>query len=93
MNHLVPATTDGQWHLPTHAHIVVYDKPEAERDLLTIYDCGAAQKPPSAQILGVLESIDVRAVTQPSPTGQVISLRERGTLERVAESQYRILSR
>jgi hypothetical protein len=45
--------------LPKHAHLVVYER-EADgesgenRQLVTIYDCGAVQKPPSAQLLGEL---------------------------------------
>ena len=81
MNHLRPAA-DERWHLPKHAHIVVYERDTDERGLLTIYDCGAAQKPPSAQLLGTLESVNARAEIESNPTGRVVSMREQSVLER-----------
>ena len=89
MNHLVPLADD-HWQLPKHAHLVVYEREESERGLLTIYDCGAAQKPPSAQLLGTLESVDVRAEIERNPTGRVVKLREEGVLERMADDRFRI---
>jgi len=64
--------------LPPHAHVVVYDR--RERELLTIYDCGAAQKPPSAQLLGNLVRVDAAHERSPSPTGYVLGMRESSTL-------------
>ena len=90
MNHL-PRTDDGVWHLPNHAHLVVYEREGSERGLLTIYDCGATQGPPKAQLLGTLESVDVDAVIEPNPTGRTVSLREAATLERADEDRYRIV--
>lgn len=89
MNHL-PRTSDGAWHLPNHAHLVVYEREDSERGLLTIYDCGATQGPPKAQLLGTLESVDADAVVEANPTGRVVSLREAATLERIDEDRYRI---
>ena len=92
MNHLVPSGTN-RWHLPNHAHLVVYERGGDERGLLTTYDCGAAQKPPSAQLLGTLESVDVRAEIDRTPTGRVVSLREPAVLEEIRDDQFRIQSR
>ena len=63
----------------------------SERGLLTIYDCGAAQKPPSAQLLGTLESVEVRAEIDRNPTGRVVSLREPSVLERHGNDQFRVV--
>lgn len=88
MNRLAPIADDA-WRLPNHAHLVVYE-PGDGRGLLTIYDCGATQGPPKAQLLGTLEDVAADAVIEPNPTGRVVSLREAATLERVAEDRYRI---
>ncbi|WP_290818704.1 hypothetical protein [Halovivax sp.] len=87
MNHL-RRTGENRWRLPRHAHLVVYERDP--RGLLTIYDCGAAQKPPSAQLLGDLVSVDARAEVAPNPTGRVVTLREPSTLEEVEPDRYRI---
>lgn len=92
MNHLVPSG-ENRWHLPNHAHLVVYERDGGERGLLTIYDCGAAQKPPSAHLLGTLESVDVRAEIDRTPTGRVVSLREAAILEELRDDRFQILSR
>ncbi|MFC7045604.1 hypothetical protein ACFQH6_09485 [Halobacteriaceae archaeon GCM10025711] len=79
MNKLASAGED-RWHLPRHAHIVVYEADEGD-ELITIYDCGAAQKPPSAQVIGHLVRVDADAETERTPTGYVVSMRERSVLE------------
>ena len=84
----LPPIRQNTWQLPNHAHIVAYE--ERERGLLTIYDCGAAQKPPSAQVLGRLTLIDADAEVTRTATGRVVSLREPATLERVGEDQWSI---
>lgn len=89
MNRLEPTESADRWRLPQHAHLVVYER--EPRGLLTIYDCGAAQKPPSAQLLGDLESVDARAAVESNPTGRVVRMRERSVLERVGEDRYRIV--
>ncbi|MCU4751072.1 hypothetical protein OB919_03600 [Halobacteria archaeon AArc-curdl1] len=61
------------------------------RGLLTIYDCGAAQKPPSAQLLGTLEAVDARAEIDRNPTGRVVSLREPSVLERHGKDRFRVV--
>jgi hypothetical protein len=81
-------TGDDRWHLPRHAHIVVYERDEG--GLLTIYDCGAAQKPPSAQLLGTLVAVEPRAEITANPTGRVVRMREESTLVAEADDRYRI---
>jgi hypothetical protein len=87
MNTLAPARRDDDaWHLPRHAHVVVYD--QRERELLTIYDCGAAQKPPSAQLLGNLVRVKVDCERRPTQTGYTVSLREPAVLTEQGRSHY-----
>ncbi|APW97172.1 hypothetical protein CHINAEXTREME_05035 [Halobiforma lacisalsi AJ5] len=93
MNHL-PPLDDGEWRLPNHAHVVVYDREcedeDGERGLLTIYDCGAAQKPPRAQLLGTLEGVDAEAEFESTPTGKIVKLREAATLSEGEPDRFRI---
>ncbi|SFC18745.1 hypothetical protein SAMN05444422_105184 [Halobiforma haloterrestris] len=91
MNHL-PPLDDGEWRLPNHAHIVVYerDREDDERGLLTIYDCGAAQKPPRAQLLGTLEGVAADAELESTPTGRIVKLREEATLSEDEPDRFRI---
>ncbi|EMA46461.1 hypothetical protein [Halobiforma nitratireducens] len=89
MNHL-PPLGDGEWRLPNHAHIVVYDREDSDRGLLTIYDCGAAQKPPRAQLLGTLENVDAEAEFESTPTGRIVKLREEATLTEGEPDRFRI---
>lgn len=86
MNHL-PAAGEARWHLPRHAHVVVYEA-DAGDQLLTIYDCGAAQKPPSAQFIGNLVRVDALAETERTTTGYVVSMREESVLERQADDHW-----
>ena len=85
MNHLPRAEAgaagvDGAaYHLPRHAHIVVYTARD-DGDLLTVYDCGAAQKPPSAQFIGHLVNVDAPGTTERTPTGYVVRLEAGGRL-------------
>lgn len=89
MNHLAPAAED-RWHLPRHARVIVYDR--NDRELVTIYDCGAAQKPPAAQLLGNLVRVDAEATTERTTTGYAVTLEERALLERQGEEHYVIRS-
>lgn len=92
VNHLESVDeADRRWRLPNHAHVVVYEREASDRGLLTIYDCGAAQKPPKAQLLGTLESVDAPADVEPNPTGRVVTLREEAVLEESAPDRYRIV--
>ena len=87
MNRLAPlAERTDTWHLPRHAHVVVYDR--RERELITIYDCGAAQKPPSAQLLGNLVRIKADHESHPTPIGYTASLREPSTIQKQGEDHY-----
>jgi hypothetical protein len=85
MNHLAVAG-EGEWHLPQHAQINVYEAGGDE--LLTIYDCGAAQKPPSAQFTGHLVRVEADHETVYQPTGYIVRLRERARLERQAADHW-----
>jgi len=84
MTNRLPPAGEGAWRLPRHAHVVVY-RAEAGEDLLTIYDCGAAQKPPSAQVTGRFEGVTAACETERTPTGSVISLREAALLVQEGE--------
>ncbi|MEE6210375.1 hypothetical protein U3A55_09420 [Salarchaeum sp. III] len=86
MNKL-PRVSDGEWQLDRHARIVVYEA-ESGNELLTIYDCAAAQKPPSAQIRGNLVRIDADHDLRRTPTGYLVDMRERAVLEAQAASHY-----
>lgn len=95
MNTLAPAS-ENQWKLPAHAHVVVREprpeNPRSDREtrggLLTIYDCGAAQKPPAAQLLGTLVTVEAEHELLEQPTGYILKLRERSLLERQADNHW-----
>ncbi|WP_255149764.1 hypothetical protein [Halorarius halobius] len=78
MNKL-PSAGDGRWRLPQHAHLIVYET-EDGGEFLTIYDCGAAQKPPSAQVIGNLVRVDADHELERQPTGYIVKMRERAVL-------------
>ncbi|MFC6835840.1 hypothetical protein [Halomarina ordinaria] len=86
MNHLAPAG-DGGYRLARHAHLVVYTERD-DGDLLTVYDCGAAQKPPAAQFIGHLVRVQADARTERTPTGYVVRLSEGGRLEEQAPGEW-----
>jgi hypothetical protein len=48
----LPSVDGDTWTLAPHAHVIVYEALDGG-ELLTVYDCGAAQAPPSAQIGGI----------------------------------------
>ena len=56
--------------------------------LVTIYDCRAAQKPPSAQLLGELGSVRAACETTRNPTGYVVSMREPSVLVDEGDGHY-----
>jgi hypothetical protein len=89
MNHLPPLGED-RFRLPRHAHVVVYDR--RERELVTVYDCGAAQKPPSAQLLGNLVRVDADHELLDQPTGSIAKLREPSRLVRQDDDHWVIRS-
>lgn len=86
MNHLATAGKN-EWHLPQHAHIVVHEASRAS-ELLTIYDCGAAQKPPSAQLIGNLVRVAAAHERISQPNGYIVKLREKARLERQEENHW-----
>jgi hypothetical protein len=86
MNKLADAGED-RWHLPQHAHLVVYEAEEGD-ELLTIYDCGAAQKPPSAQLIGNLLRVRADHEMDRTVTGYVVRMRERSVLERQGDDHF-----
>ena len=90
MNHL-PRAGEDSWQLPRHAHVVVHERDDD--GLLTIYDCGAAQNPPSAQIVGRLVRVDAAHERRHQPTGYTISMREPATLERQPDRCWVIRAR
>ncbi|WP_327051816.1 hypothetical protein [Halomicrococcus gelatinilyticus] len=86
MNKLADAGED-RWHLPQHAHVVVYEAEEGD-ELLTIYDCGAAQKPPSAQLIGNLVRVRADHEMDRTVTGYVVRMRERSVLEKQGDDHF-----
>jgi hypothetical protein len=87
MNRLAPTDeNDEEWRLPQHAYVVVYD--ERETELLTIYDCGAAQKPPSAQVLGNLVRVKADHELENTVTGYVVRMREEATLRKQDDDHW-----
>jgi hypothetical protein len=90
MNKLAVAGED-RWHLPQHAHVVVYESGNGD-ELLTIYDCGAAQKPPSAQLVGHLVRVRADHEMDRTVTGYVVRMRERSVLEKQGDDHFVIAS-
>lgn len=81
MNKLVGDGEDA-WRLAVHAHVIVHETRDGN-EFITIYDCGAAQKPPSAQLIGNLVRIDAEHELRRQPTGYIASLREPARLLRL----------
>lgn len=80
MNRL-PSVGAETWRLPQHAHFVVYETSDGN-ELITIYDCGAAQKPPRAQVIGNLVRVRTPHELLDQPTGYIVKLRGPALLER-----------
>lgn len=88
MNHLHRVEADAEsYRLARHAHLVVYTARD-DGDLLTVYDCGAAQKPPSAQFIGHLVNVDAPASTERTPTGYIVRLEAGGRLVEQADGEW-----
>lgn len=86
MNRLA-AVGEGRWHLPNHAHVIVHETSDGN-EFLTVYDCGAAQKPPSAQVVGNLVRVEADHETERQPTGYIVKLREAATLEKQDDDHW-----
>lgn len=79
---LPPAGDDGdRWQLQPHAHLIVYEADDGG-ELLTIYDCGAVQRPPSAQVIGNLVRVAAEHELEQTPTGYIVRMRESAQLVR-----------
>jgi len=87
VNHLATAG-ENTWQLPRHAHLVVHEREDGGDGLLTIYACGAAQNPPTAQLVGTLGRVEADHHRRPQPTGYVLSLRESARLEQQPEHHW-----
>lgn len=92
MTNRLPKTGEDRWRLPQHARVIVYETDDGN-ELVTIYDCGAAQKPPSAQVIGNLVRIRPPHELEHTPTGYIVSLRGPGTLVRTDPDHYTIDTR
>ncbi|QLG27091.1 hypothetical protein HUG10_05825 [Halorarum halophilum] len=88
----LPSAGEDRWHLAPHAHVIVYEA-EDGGELLTVYDCGAAQKPPSAQVIGNLVRVSAEHVLERGPTGYIVKLREAADLVAQGEDHYVVESR
>lgn len=87
MTFKLPPAGEDRWSLARHARVIVYEA-DAGDELVTVYDCGAAQKPPSAQFIGNLVRIRAPHRLEHTPTGYVVTLTAGGTLVRQGEDHY-----
>jgi len=83
----LPDAGEDAWTLARHAHVIVYEAADGG-ELLTIYDCGAAQAPPRAQIVGHLVRTTADHETEQQPTGHIVKLREDSVLREQTEGHY-----
>jgi len=91
MNHLA-AADETRWRLPQHAHVIVHETDDGN-ELITVYECGAAQKPPEAQLIGNLVRVDADHELLAQPTGYIAKLREESVIERQDDAHWVIRSR
>ena len=91
MNRLAVAG-DAAWRLAPHAHVIVHETSDGN-EFITIYDCGAAQKPPSAQLIGNLVRIDADHDLLDQPTGYIAKLREEAVLVRQDDDHWIVRER
>lgn len=83
----LPPAGEDRWTLARHARLIVYEAAAGDQ-LVTIYDCGAAQKPPSAQFIGNLVRVRAPHNLEWTPTGYVVTLSEGGMLIQQDEDHY-----
>ncbi|MFB6109613.1 MAG: hypothetical protein ABEJ60_01910 [Halodesulfurarchaeum sp.] len=86
MNHLESVGAEA-WRLERHAKVIVYEA-EDGGTLLTVYDCAAAQKPPSLQEAGHLVRVSAAHERRITPTGYEVTLGEEAVLERQPDDRY-----
>jgi hypothetical protein len=86
MNHLA-VVDEETWRLARHAHVIVHETSDGN-EFITVYDCGAAQKPPSAQLIGNLVRVDADHELLDQPTGYIAKLREPSVLIRQDEDHW-----
>jgi hypothetical protein len=86
VNHLAVAG-DERWRLAPHAHVIVHETSDGN-EFITIYDCGAAQKPPAAKLIGNLVRVDADHELLDQPTGYIAKLREESVLIRQDENHW-----
>ena len=91
MNRLA-AAGDAAWRLAPHAHVIVHETSDGN-EFITIYDCGAAQKPPSAQLIGNLVRVDADHDLLDQPTGYIAKLREESMLVRQDDDHWIVRGR
>lgn len=91
MNKLVPLG-EGRWRLAPHARLIVYETDDGN-EFLTVYDCGAAQAPPRAQVIGNLVRVGAAHVLERQPTGYAVTLREEGVLVRQDPDHFVVRAR
>lgn len=85
----LPPSGDDRWRLASHARVIVYETDDGN-ELLTVYDCGAAQKPPSAQVIGNLVRVNADHELERGPTGYAVSMREAADLVKQDDHHYLI---
>lgn len=81
---------ENEWHLPQHAYIIVYETDTGE-EFLTIYDCGVAQKPPAAQIIGNLIRVKAKNRIRRTQTGYVVRMQESSVLKKEGDDHWMIV--
>jgi hypothetical protein len=91
VNHLAVAGEEA-WRLAPHAHVIVHETRDGN-EFITIYDCGAAQKPPAAQVIGNLVRVDADHDRIDQPTGYIAKLREEAVLVRQDDDHWVIRAR
>jgi hypothetical protein len=85
----LPPSGENRWRLAAHARVIVYETDDGN-ELLTVYDCGAAQKPPSAQVIGNLVRVAAEHELERGPTGYAVSMREPAELVKQDADHYLI---
>ncbi len=92
MKGTLPKADEDGWRLARHARVIVYEA-EAGDELITVYDCGAAQKPPAAQFIGHLVRVRAPHTHERTQTGYVVTLEAGGTLIEQGADHYVIEKR